>query len=255
MKKALLSFALIFCTTFLANAQCTPDPSLTGLIVPPSGSRFDTVNGKPIVILPHGIVGQTYHEVLYFKIPSDTTAFGVKATINYAKLESVLNTPAGMALTCNPSNCKFPGGSAGCASMDGVPQIVDSVEIKIAIEYNVTVSGLPTPIKDTLGGYYFVTTGAQPVGLNEVAVNNVTPKLYPNPASTSLSIDYQSMAYTQAEVTLTNMLGRVVDHKAFDVQNGGNTLNFDVASLSPGVYMYTIQDNQKTFTGRFTISR
>ena len=255
MKRILLTLSIALLAIANVTAQCTPDPNIPGLIVPPTGSRFDTVNGKPFVVLPYGYVGQNYHEVLYFKIPADTVAFGLTVPINYVKLESILNTPAGMTLTCNPSTCQFPGGSSGCASMDGIPQSADSIEIKIAIEYNVTISGLPTPIKDTLGGYYFVTKGAQPVGLNEMAVNNTTPKLYPNPASTSLFIDYQSMASAEAEVTLTNMLGRVVAHKAFNVQNGSNTFNFDVESLSPGVYMYTIQDHHKTFTGRFTISR
>ncbi len=255
MKKILLSLSVVLFTTFFTNAQCTPDPSLSGLIVPPAGSRFDTINGTPFVVLPHGFVGQSYNEVLYFKIPSDTTAFGVQATINYAKLESVLNMPPGMSLTCTPATCKFPGGSAGCASMGGVPQMVDSVEIEIAIEYNVTIAGLPTPIKDTLGGYYFVTKPGQPVGIEEIAAKNTTPKLYPNPAKNRLYIDYTSHASNVTEVTLTNMLGRVVDSKSFNTQSGSNTFSFDIHPLSPGVYMYTIRENQKTFTGRFTISR
>lgn len=255
MKKLILS--LIIATLMITNstAQCTPDPSIPGLIVPPAGSRFDTANGTPYVVLPHGYVGQNYHEVLYFKIPTDTMAFSVKATINHVKLESVVNTPSGMSLTCNPANCKFPGGSSGCASMDGVPQVVDSVEIEIAIEYSVTISGLPTPIKDTLGGYYFVTKGSQPVGLEEVSESKSTPRLYPNPANDRLFIEYQGQAAASAEVTLTNILGRTVATRSFEVMSGSNTFSFDVQSFSPGVYMYSIQENHKTFTGRFTISR
>lgn len=253
MKKLLLSLFIAIFGLAEVSAQCTPDPSIPGLIVPPAGSRFDTVNGKPFVVLPYGYVNQNYHEVLYFKIPTDTTAFGLTATINYAKLDSVLNTPAGMALTCTPSDCKFPGGTSGCASMDGIPQQVDSVEIKIAIEYNVTISGLPTPIKDTLGGYYFVVKGGQ-VSLEENKIENQKPTLYPNPANSKVFIDYNVQYSGEAELTLTNLVGRVVSRKAIDLNSGNNTFSMDVSHLNSGIYMYTIREEGKTFTGRFSIS-
>ncbi|AEV31439.1 hypothetical protein Oweho_0421 [Owenweeksia hongkongensis DSM 17368] len=255
MKKILLSISVVLFTTFFTNAQCTPDPTITDLYQAPPGSRHDTAFGIPYVVLPYAYVGQSYNEVLYFKIPVDTPAFGQTVTINYVKLDSVLGMPAGFTTSCNPAGCKIFGGSSGCLSMTGTPQANDSIELKVAIEYNVTIGGLPTPLRDTISGFMLVIKGGQPVGLDEVATSNKAPKLYPNPANNTLHIDYQGQVADEAEVTLTNMLGRVVAAKSFDVRNGNNTFTFDVHSLSPGVYLYTIQENQKTFTGRFTISR
>lgn len=254
MKKLLL--ALLFASFWqLANAQCTPDPSMKGLIKPPAGSRFDTVNGDPIVILPYAFVGQNYHEVLYFKIPSDTTAFGVTATINYVKLDTVLNMPANMSLNCNPSNCVFPGGSSGCASMDGLPNTPDSLEMRIAIEYNITISGLPTPIKDTLGGYYFVSKNAA-IGLDEKNIASASkPQLYPNPASDRISIDCYASDNSPALLEITNVLGVVVSRRTFQLDQGSNTIKLNVNELKSGVYMYTLRQGGKAFSGRFTVSR
>ena len=254
MRKLLLTLAAAVVGLLDLNAQCTPDPSIPGLIVPPAGSRFDTVNGTPFVVLPYGYVGQTYHEVLYFKIPTDTTAFGLSATINHVKLDSVLNLPPGMTLSCNPTDCKFFGGTSGCASMDGTPQIPDSIEMQIAIEYNITISGLPTPIKDTLGGYYFVSKGAA-IGLNENTSFNKAPTVYPNPTSNRIFFDYTAKTSGSAELTLTNVLGRTVMQNTINLDNGINTFSADVSHLNTGIYLYTIREEGKTFSGRFSISR
>jgi len=256
MRKLLLSLSLVFFTALTAYAQCTPDPTITSLVVPPPGSKIDTINGNEIVTLPYGYVGQYYQEILYFKIPVDTQAYGQTVAINFLQIDSILNLPPGFSTSCNPIGCKIYGGSPGCLSTSGVPYAVDSVELKIAVTLNVTLYGLPKTYSDTLGNYYLVTkNGGHTVGINEMSLDKKSPKIYPNPTSSQLHIDYKTQVTGPAEITLTNMLGRVVAHKSTEVHNGNNTVTFDVQSLTPGVYMYTVYDSQKTFTGRFIISR
>ena len=258
MKKLLLTLLLSFPYIVSVYAQCTPDPSLPNLITEPAGSRHDTVyNGStaiPFVVLPQAQVGQNYYEVLYINVPVDTQAFGQTVTINYVQLDSILNLPPGLNINCNPLDCRYPGGTAGCLSLDGIPQQADSIEMQIAVTVNITFSGLPTPISDTIGGFYFVSKGSMPVSVNEISETSKTPKVYPNPAINQVSFDFKASS-GNAVITITNLLGQTVTEKSIITHGGLNTVTLDVSQLNSGIYLYSIREEGKTFTGRFSISR
>lgn len=257
MKKLILTLLLSFPFITSIYAQCTPDPTLTALITEPAGSRHDTLytpnDTVPYVVLPHAQVGQNYHEVLYVNVPTDTSAFGLSATINYITLDTIINLPTGLYVNCNPTNCTFMGGTSGCVSMDGVSQVADSVEMQIAVTVHITVGGLPTPIRDTIGGFYFVSKGSMPVSINEISEASETPKVYPNPANNQVSFDFKANSGS-AVLTVTNLLGQAVAEKSIVTQGGINTFTLDVSQLKSGIYLYSIREEGKTFTGRFSIS-
>lgn len=256
MKKILFTLAVAAFGFTALQAQCTPDTTITQTIVPPAGTKYDTVGSTPIAILPYGYTGQPYSEVMHFKVPQDTTVPGFGTIpINYVKLDSIIGLPAGFALSCSPSNCEFPGGSYGCVLMSGTPTVVDSVALQVAIEYNVTVSGLATPIKDTLGGYYFVTKGGGSVSLTETRVSNQAPRLYPNPASNAIFVKYQASTDDMVRLQLSNIIGQRVYDRTFKSTNGENKLEVNTSSLKPGIYLYRLEVGAKSHAGRFTISR
>lgn len=257
MKKLLLTLLFTFPAIASVYAQCTPNPNLPDLITEPAGSRHDTVyNGStaiPFVVLPPAQVGQNYNEVLYINVPIDTPAFGQTVTINYVQLDSILNLPPGLTVNCNPLNCQFPGGTSGCVSLDGIPQQADSIEMQIAVTVNITFSGLPTPLRDTIGGFYFVSKGYMPVSVNEISEVSKTPKVYPNPANNQVFFDFKANSGS-AVLTVTNLLGQAVAEKSIVTQGGINTFTLDVSQLKSGIYLYSIREEGKTFTGRFSIS-
>ena len=259
MKKILLTLIITFLGIYTGYAQCTPDPTITDLIVGPPGTRYDTAytptDTTPYVVLPHGQVGQNYHEVLYVKIPADTMAFGQRVPIDYVKLDTILNMPQGLTINCNPTKCIFPGGTSGCLSMDGIPQMPDSLEMQIAVELKFTFAGLPTPIKDTIGGFYFVSKGSMPVSIQENGIEDKRPNVYPNPASHKVQFDYHAVSTGKAEISLCNIIGRTVIQKSVQLSTGLNTIALDIQDLNQGVYLYTISEAGKTFTGRLSISR
>lgn len=251
MKKLLLSICVGIVTFSASLAQCTPDTTITAVIVPPKGSKVDTTNEK--VILPYAYIGQSYSEVIYFKVPADTNLFGNTVTINYVKLEAILGLPTAFTHSCTPSSCQFPGGSYGCAEMDGIPSQIDSVELKVAIEYNITLSGLPTPIKDTLDGYFLVTKA--PIGLPEHhLVKPNTPKLFPNPAKDKLFMEFNATNRGNAQLEISSLIGSLVYSHSYSLSSGSNKLEINVANFNPGIYMYSLKTKDKNFTGRFTIS-
>ena len=252
MKKILLSVVLgILFIPFMSNAQCVIDTTITQAIVPPAGSKFDTLpNNDVIVILPYANVNQAYSEVLQFKVPSDTNFAGIPGTVDSIKLLNILNLPAGMSLGCNPGNCVFPGDSYGCGELSGTPSTPDSVELSIEVEYTVTIGGASAPIKDTLGGFYLVIKGQ--IGNSEIAMNK--PRVYPNPANNNIKISTGHFGDSNVEIRIVNLLGSEVYHRRFR-GSAGQAYEISTANLKPGVYLYQIQASGQTHSGKFSIVR
>lgn len=251
MKKILLALILGALLSPIASlAQCAIDTTINEAIVPPVGSRFDTLpNGDVIVILPYANVGQNYSEVLQFKVPTDTSFGPIMGTVDSIKLESVLNLPAGMALNCNPSSCVFIGGSFGCGELSGIPTKPDSLELTIAVEYTVTIGTASAPIKDTLGGFYLVINGQ--IGNSEISYEK--PRVYPNPATNNLFVEPGDFRDTRIEVRVVNLVGSELYHRTYD--GSDPVLQINTADLKPGVYLYQLSNGSKTFTGKFSIAR
>lgn len=257
MKKNFTLIVLLALSFTNLKAQCTPDTTITDLIVPPAGSQMMNVGGQDIVILPHGSVGQAYDEAMYFHVPADTTYNGVQATINYVKLNDVINLPSSLNVSCSTGNCQFPGDSFGCVSMTGIPTQPDSIELKMAIEYNITVNfgGSPstTNIKDTLdGNFYLVIDGT--VGMKELKTPGKPAQVYPNPATDKVNIRYNSTYGTSAQLEIFNIVGNKMYQQNLKLTGGMNIIPLDVSDLRSGIYMYTISTKNSSYTGRFTVS-
>lgn len=250
MKKILLSFLLAILMAPVLQSQCVIDTTITDILVPPTGSRFDTLpSGDVIVILPYAYVQQNYSEVLQFKVPKDTTYLGIAGTVDSIVLMNVLNLPAGLSLSCNPGNCVFPGGTYGCGEMSGIPTVPDSIELEVAIEYTVTIGTASAPIKDTLGGFYLVTRGQ--IGDNELAVQK--PRLYPNPAGDYLYLDPGTQVEGSYQVRILNLIGSQIYQQSVD--HGHEPLRIGTSALRPGVYIYQLSSENKTYSGKFSIVR
>lgn len=251
MKKILLAFSIILLGVSSIQAQCVIDTTISRAISPPAGSRFDTVaNNTVIVILPYAYVGQAYSEVLQFRVPSDTNFAGIQGTVDSIKLESILNLPAGMNLGCNPGSCVFPGGTFGCGALTGTPTKPDSLELVIAVEYTVTIGGASAPIKDTLGGFYLVVKGQ--IGQNELPVEK--PRVYPNPASDHIFISAGHLQDSHMEIRIVNLVGSEVYHGSYS-NNPGNPIRISTSNFKPGVYLYQLRSGDKSFSGKFSVSR
>lgn len=255
MKKLLLASLLALVALPSLQAQCVPDTTINGLVVPPAGSQFLTVNGRDIVILPIGQVSVAYNEVLQFKVPSDTSFGQATGTIDSIRLVGVPNLPAPFSLGCTPSSCLFPGGTFGCGALTGVPVQNDSVELIVIVEYTITIGTLPpTPIRDTLEGYFLVVKGGGPVGLAEAAKVD-GPRVYPNPAHDLLHVDMGERFNGSLSISISNLLGQEVMRKQIPASNSGRSILLQVGDLRPGVYLYSLSDKQSTFTGRLSIAR
>lgn len=78
--------------------------------------------------------------------------------------------------------------------------------------------------------------------------------LYPNPASSVVSIEYPFKATTKNFIKISNVLGSEV--KRLPISNPSGVNSFTVADLMPGVYFYTIYDGGNVVkTNRLVIKR
>lgn len=108
-------------------------------------------------------------------------------------------------------------------------------------------AGGPPPAPDDNG--YVDDSGSWLVGVDETTNNNnddLKITAYPMPAFTELKLDIASINQTQAQITLIDIQGKAVAQWDKTLQQGANTLKFDIAKLAKGMYMLNVQANGKT---------
>jgi hypothetical protein len=79
---------------------------------------------------------------------------------------------------------------------------------------------------------------------------------YPNPVKSSsfLTIEVESEANSSAHITLLDSQGRIVSSTVESVSIGGNLFDFDVPSISTGLYLLRVELNGKVGTRKISIN-
>lgn len=88
------------------------------------------------------------------------------------------------------------------------------------------------------------------ISVNTVTLGNNELTLYPNPASSSVTIDNKSTMFMQS-VSITNSVGAVVLRERID----SKTENIPLSGLAPGIYSVLIQMDKGTVVRKLTILR
>lgn len=109
-------------------------------------------------------------------------------------------------------------------------------------------------IKDTsaktIGAYCWNTcTICDAVGIEEKMLNEV--KLYPNPATEVLNIDFGKGSESSTQVMVYNMLGELVSEKSAVRSTG--VLNMDIHTLKPGIYVVKIEMDKAVRTYKLRV--
>ncbi|MEO8761996.1 MAG: T9SS type A sorting domain-containing protein, partial [Bacteroidia bacterium] len=102
-------------------------------------------------------------------------------------------------------------------------------------------------IKITSDGQRVDTTQAT-TGINNVSIENLNFKVYPNPAKNNINIDYTLTQEASIKWQVTDVIGQVILQTEDFKANGKYTQSLDVAALSKGLYLLNITTNglQKT---------
>lgn len=79
--------------------------------------------------------------------------------------------------------------------------------------------------------------------------NNISVmKVHPNPATVVAYLDYKMSEKIQAKLTISNLLGKVVDE--FKLQSGEHKLKIPTANYDSGIYIYTLSINGKALKSK-----
>ncbi len=242
MKKLLLSFALTALLASSSFGQCTPQPSL---IDDSFGVYPDT-----IINFPGAVLSAAYYTELNFKAPSDAGEIDplfTGATINYFTVTNVDGLPSGMSYTCNVSNCQYPGGSAGCASITGTCDVEGVYEIIIYITANITIPFIGTQdVDETFTGYRIYVNEDGAVSLLENELDQIT--LHPNPVSNKFTLTGLSSDFGVTTIAIYNMEGKLI--QAVDNDNQ-TSVEVATSALQNGMYFVNITHNNGTEVLKF----
>jgi len=123
--------------------ECEPDTSCG------EGADFPTTCPE---VLPSGVSGEYYEQVITFFLPAEASADGITATIDEIIVSSITGLPFGMEITINDDDNTFypgEGQNYGCATLCGTPLAADLYDISINVQVTVTAFGFEQVLNES----------------------------------------------------------------------------------------------------------
>lgn len=246
--RVLTILSFLFIAYFSSTAQCVPDTSITHNV---TGMYPDIATG-----LPHAAVGQPYATTIQLKVLVDTVYLGITVPIDSVNINNVTGLPAGFSYSCTPSNCSFPGGSDACIYLQGnapTSQMIGTYPIIVEVTAYGVLLGTPTNLPANITGYTIVidtTTGISGIPSVSFTIGQNTP----NPAREYTSIPLQLTSNEVVTVSVTNLIGKKVFERTYNLQRGKHNIMLDVHGFKPGIYMYTVTAGRYNTTRRMIVS-
>jgi hypothetical protein len=78
-------------------------------------------------------------------------------------------------------------------------------------------------------------------------------EVFPNPSNGRFTVNYKCHSSKEVSIKIYNSAGKQIAEKNFGSHSGIITAGFDEFNFSPGIYMISITENEKTEVRRFTI--
>ncbi len=92
-------------------------------------------------------------------------------------------------------------------------------------------------------------------GTKENGKMNTSLKLYPNPATTRLSVSFSSTDAEKSHLVIYDMAGRVVVQQMVNIRTGQNKVNLNVSNLKNGIYSVELTTRDNIQTGKLVITK
>lgn len=278
MKKILLFIALVCSTTItFAQAPCVPGTQSTpanSYILPDSATNLD-----------HGCAGMPYEQIIYMKVPADTTltvlSIPITADVDSFVIDAnVVGLPMGLTVTSvpgllppNASNPKtnftrlvIPGDSIACVKLSGtLPAGLSPGDINLTINMRAYLSGVPFPLGPTIDtpaiiDYYKITidapgTGAcNPASTKDLIKNNITNiKLSPNPVHDEIMVDLELNETSNYALSVVDVMGRTLLTNEKRFERGLNSIPISLGHLPNGIYFLKISSESSSLTKKIVV--
>jgi hypothetical protein len=180
-----------------------------------------------------------------------------QAIIDSVNIEDVSGLPPGFTYSCTPSNCSFPGGTNGCILLEGQApsnQLVGNYPLVVHLRAYGTILGTPSTLVDSSDDYSIVVDSTTGIGSIEKPSFSAGQNL-PNPAKEFTLIPVTMVHPQEVSLTVSNIIGKKVISRMYDLQKGKTNIQLDLHGLQPGIYLYTFSDGVNSVTRRMIISK
>lgn len=263
------SFGQASCTT---DFSCLPGGATEGICP-------DSAAGLPLAVLstPYTVTmsvkipasytysGTTYN-LTHFGITEVTVDTSASGSGTYVPLTSIglnylgsgSNAPSGGANAIGSYTmtryCYWPAPSNACVVVSGTPTKVGTFPVKIKSQIRTVVlgSGIWIPAPDNTEYKIVVAATA---GVDEMNANKLEVKQnQPNPFHGKSEITFLTQNANEIDFKVYNMLGKIVLAKTIKADKGSNTIELEASSFAPGIYMYSLKNDDKTITKRMIVS-
>jgi len=270
-KKIIIS---LICIVFSmqSSSQCIPDTIY----------QDSLPNIWPSSGFPDATVGESYSQIWTMKIPSTLieaalgdTAFVTVDTLGQTfyigdwPVDSVvtidvLNTPPGMSVDCNTSNCVFLGGTVACAEINGIPTTPDWYDLQIISNLyshgviTVVVGGVPLTLPVNVNYFdivgHYDTVSRYMITVNQASslenVNNKIEIINISLKNNNLQLKIQSNFSDKFQLNITDVIGRRVLVKEIILESGENNFIFN-QKLQNGLYIINLQNQNTRISDKF----
>jgi hypothetical protein len=273
MKKFLLSAAAIGIMAINVNAQCTP-----GNI---------QADFQPLIAtsLPAAAVGQPYNTTILFKAPLTITVDAsslplppqiapfvgllpaqLTLTVTTMNVTGITGQPTGLTGTVGGGlGGAFAPNDQGCIGITGTPTQGGNFTVTVGVTYSLSITpsdfGLPLPgsfdIPQAVPSPQAKTYNLSvPTSIEELDATtfDLTDNA-PNPFSDKTNILFSTPKQTNVELTVFNMLGKVVFQNKYQAKQGKNNIEFSADKLSGGLYIYSLSNGSEVRTGKMLVTK
>jgi PKD repeat protein len=90
-------------------------------------------------------------------------------------------------------------------------------------------------------------------GVNTIDLVLGDVKLYPNPNNGQFSLEFELEQKDLIDVTVLDLLGKVIDRQSTELTAGSNRLDFDYGELSEGFYIIQLDNGKKRAQLKFAV--
>jgi hypothetical protein len=247
MKKILLSIIItLFSFSLVFSQACIPEWTQPG-----SGIYPDT-----IINLPPGTPGVPYDFTVQFKVPLVDSSIGQPINIDHILLTGVTgltSIPASdpFHFTCNPIDCSFKADSLGCVRIQGTPTTEGFYPLTITAKVFINII-LFQPVE--FSGYHIEVSSTQ--GIQGISHDkfDVSQNL-PNPVNSKTQININLPKPSEIKLKIANVIGNTISNTTINGRQGINTIWIDASEYSPGIYFYSVSDEENSITKRMIVGK
>ena len=254
MMKNLLTILAFVAISFYAQAQCTPNPSLTA-----AGIYPDTITNLPLAAAT-----SPYSAIIDAVIPVDTVVDlgggAISVTIDSIGIVGMSGLPGGFSYAANSASGFWEAGTKGCVLIQGNPTQgqVGVYHLEIYISSYGMIGGIVATgeIKDTMYTYRIDIRDSSEVSISEAKENTFfVSQNYPNPFSKYTEINVNSSENTTAGLVVFDVLGNQLSNSTHSLVVGENKILYNAENLVSGIYMYQLRINGQTITRRMIVNK